>query len=297
MTTVDGDRDGLSEGGRGGDAAPTAPDQRPEPMREGEILSDLRQRARQAYRDSVAAGAGLSGKALGERFGRSERWGRERIAETRSTRTALDEFGVSGRNGIAGDGGISAAAAGQPTRQSHGTDMAAAADGSAGLPLPGARFVAWLGFVFGSVMSVAANVLHTWLPAEEHPAGWSPGIAPQVGSAVWPLGLLLSVEVLSRVRWAPGMWWALARYGGAGTVAVGSAVISYGHLHEVLLAWDYGPLGAAVGPLVLDGLMVVSGFALLAMSRSRGGASASVTGFVTDVSADSPATGSGGPDA
>jgi hypothetical protein len=99
------------------------------------------------------------------------------------------------------------------------------------------------------------------------------------------------------VRWAPGMWWALARYGGAGTVAVGSAVISYGHLHEVLLAWDYGPLGAAVGPLVLDGLMVVSGFALLAMSRSRGGASASVTGFVTDVSADSPATGSGGPDA
>jgi hypothetical protein len=66
--------------------------------------------------------------------------------------------------------------------------------------------------------------------------GWSPGIAPQIGSAVWPIGLLLSVEVLSRARWAPGFWWALARYGGAGTVAVGSAVISYGHLHEVLLA-------------------------------------------------------------
>jgi hypothetical protein len=75
------------------------------------------------------------------------------------------------------------------------------------------------------------------------------------------------VEVLSRVRWAPGFWWALARYGGAGTVAVGSAVISYGHLHEVLLAWNYGQLGAAVGPLVLDGLMVVSGFALLAITH------------------------------
>jgi hypothetical protein len=36
----------------------------------------------------------------------------------------------------------------------------------------------------------------------------------------------------------------------------------------VLIAWDYGPLGAAVGPLVLDGLMIVSGFALLAMSRT-----------------------------
>jgi hypothetical protein len=153
--------------------------------------------------------------------------------------------------------------------------------------------VAWLGFVFGSVMSVAANVLHAWLPAAERPAGWSPGIAPQIGSAVWPIGLLLSVEVLSRVRWAPGVWWVLARYGGAGTVAVGSAVISYGHLHEVLLAWEYGPLGAAVGPLVLDGLMVVSGFALLAMSRSR----EAFEGFVTDSVTDVGATGSGGPDA
>jgi hypothetical protein len=137
--------------------------------------------------------------------------------------------------------------------------------------------VAWLGFVFGSVMSIAANVLHAWLPVDERPAGWSPGIAPQVGSAVWPIGLLLSVEVLSRVPWAPGFWWALARYGGAGTVAVGSAIISYGHVHEVLLAWDYGPLGAAVGPLVLDGLMVVSGFALLTMSREQAGTAGSVT--------------------
>src|ERR1041385_7384479 len=82
-----------------------------------------------------------------------------------------------------------------------------------------------------------------------------------------PIGLLLSVEVLSRVRWHHGRWWRLARVGGAGAVAVGSAVISYGHLRDVLLAWGYGPLGAGVGPLVLDGLMVVSGFALLAIQR------------------------------
>ena len=79
------------------------------------------------------------------------------------------------------------------------------------------------------------------------------------------------------------VWWALARYGGAGTVAVGSAIISYGHLHEVLLAWEYGPLGAAVGPLVLDGLMVVSGFALLAISRApEGSADPGITSSVTD---------------
>ncbi|WP_425469202.1 hypothetical protein [Pseudonocardia hierapolitana] len=82
--------------------------------------------------------------------------------------------------------------------------------------------------------------------------------------------------------------------------------MSYGHLHEVLLAWEYGPLGAAVGPLVLDGLMVVSGFALLAMSRaSQGtadpGIAGSVTDSVTPVAAKPPttnrcATGAGGAD-
>jgi hypothetical protein len=137
----------------------------------------------------------------------------------------------------------------------------------------GGRLVAWAGFVFGSVMSVAANVLHTWLPAADRPPGWSPAVAAQVGAAVWPIGLLLSVEVLSRVPWPRGWQWMLARFAGTGAVALGSAIISYGHLRGVLLAWQYDPLAAAVGPLVLDGLMVISGFALLAMSyasRDRG---------------------------
>lgn len=127
----------------------------------------------------------------------------------------------------------------------------------------GGRLVAWAGFVFGSVMSIAANVLYTWLPAADMQPGWAPSIAAQIGAAVWPVGLLLSVEVLSRVAWQDGWPWKLARYGGAGVVALGSAIISYGHLNGVLIAWNYGQVGAAVGPLVLDGLMVVSGFALL----------------------------------
>jgi hypothetical protein len=59
---------------------------------------------------------------------------------------------------------------------------------------------------------------------------------------------------------------SLVRFGGAGTVALGSAVISYGHVQDVLAAWGYNVLAAHVGPLVLDGLMSISGFALLAMT-------------------------------
>lgn len=133
----------------------------------------------------------------------------------------------------------------------------------------GGRLVAWAGFVFGSVLSMAMNWWHTWLPAAEMPAGWTPGIAPQIMSAVWPLFLLLSVEVLSRVHWREGVLWMLARYGGVGTVAVGSAVISYSHVREVLMSWGYDSWGAAVGPLVMDGLMVACGFAMLSESTGR----------------------------
>lgn len=42
---------------------------------------DLRAAARDAYRASLAAGAPLSGAALGRRFEMSERWGRDRVTE------------------------------------------------------------------------------------------------------------------------------------------------------------------------------------------------------------------------
>lgn len=59
---------------------------------------------------------------------------------------------------------------------------------------------------------------------------------------------MLAVEALSRIHWPTGLGWGLARYGGAGTVALGSAIISYGHLRDVLLAWQYGPSPPPSGP-------------------------------------------------
>src|SRR5690606_18813997 len=121
------------------------------------------------------------------------------------------------------------------------------------------KVVAWLGFGFGSVISIAGNVLHAWLPADP------PSIAAQIGAAAWSIALLLSVEAISRVRWRSGWLWGLARYVGLGVVGLGSFAISYGHMSEVLTAWGYG-MGAYVGPIVIDGLMVISGFALLSES-------------------------------
>ncbi|MEU6584120.1 hypothetical protein [Nocardia sp. NPDC046763] len=134
---------------------------------------------------------------------------------------------------------------------------------------PRGHRVAQAGFVFGSLTSVATNVLHTYLPTVHMPSGVALVIAARIGSAAWPLGLLLSIEVLARVAWRRGRGWALARFGGAGTVALGSAVISYSHVRDVLLAWGYGHPAAEFGPLTLDGLMVVCGFALLSLTPTE----------------------------
>lgn len=51
---------------------------------------DLRDAARDAYRASLAAGAPLSGAALGRRFDMSDRWGRDRVAEVQRYGTSSE---------------------------------------------------------------------------------------------------------------------------------------------------------------------------------------------------------------
>lgn len=239
--------------------------------------TDLNEQARRAYRESAAAGAPLSRQALGDLFERSPSWGRDRIAEVRAeddttATTAIPEAAeqvpqaptegppVAPVPDLAPPA-VAVAAAVTVTRDT-GTDTPAESH-------PGARLMAWAGFAIGSLVSVAGNWLAAWLPAADNPPGWAPSLASQVGAAVWPVALLVSVEVLSRTAWRAGWHWTLVRFGGVAVVALGSAVISYGHIHAVLRSWGYDPVGAGVGPLVIDGLMVVSGFALLAMSNTN----------------------------
>jgi hypothetical protein len=124
------------------------------------------------------------------------------------------------------------------------------------------------GFGLGSLVSVGFNLQSAWLPAAEHGPNWSPSLASQAAAVVWPLTLIVSVEVLSRVTWPDGNGWKLVRFSGILAVALGSATISYGHIYEVLIAWGYDRHQAIVGPLVVDGLMLISGFALVALGRA-----------------------------
>lgn len=127
----------------------------------------------------------------------------------------------------------------------------------------GGKLVSWTGFIFGTVVSVAANVLAARIPPADAKPDWAPRVDTQLGSAVWPLALLLSIEVLARVAWPKGLWWGIARFGGLSIVASGAFAISYQHINHVLASWGYEMLSQGVGPLVIDGLMIICGVAML----------------------------------
>jgi hypothetical protein len=71
------------------------------------------------------------------------------------------------------------------------------------------------------------------------------------------------------VRWQSGAWWAIARYGGVTIVAAVAAIVSYRHMSGLLIAYGEDSLSAHIGPLAVDGLMVVAGLALLTIGADR----------------------------
>lgn len=132
--------------------------------------------------------------------------------------------------------------------------------------LMGARLVAWTCFLFGTVVSVGFNVLAAFLVPTDAAEGWRPDVWTILGAAVWPLALLGSIELLARVPWPDTVLARVIRYGAMSVVALFAAAISYQHIRSVLLAWRYNELSSGVGPLVIDGLMVLAGYAMVVIS-------------------------------
>ncbi|MFC5941991.1 DUF2637 domain-containing protein [Micromonospora harpali] len=134
---------------------------------------------------------------------------------------------------------------------------------------------AYVGVILGGVVSIAANVAHTYLPKPPDgvPAGWAPdpGWSPSplavALSVFWPVALFVAVEILTRIPWGEGVSSVVARVAGVLPVAVVAAVVSYRHLSGLLEHFGEDPLTIAIGPLAVDGLMVMASAALLVTNR------------------------------
>lgn len=258
--------------------------------------STLRARAHEVYRRSLVTGAPLSGAELGSMFGRSDRWARRVMAGVRDAGVplsaedvrdvlrveshmpellaALDGAGPTEppvvRAGMAG---------GADEPPPRGAAAGSASSGRGRTRRPVGYWWALCAFLGGAALSVAANIADALYPtavqvaalerAGLSAAAFVPPTGAVVTAACWPLLLLGAVEVLTRVEWPRGFWWGLARYGGAVAVALIAAVMSYRHMAGLLTAYGEDWFNAHLGPLAVDGLMVVSGFALLALGLRR----------------------------
>lgn len=131
---------------------------------------------------------------------------------------------------------------------------------------------AYFGATLGGAVSIAANVAHSYVPpagpdGTRPPADWAPDPGAVVGAIFWPVALLVAVEILARVVWPAGRGWALLRFGGLLPVALVAALVSYRHLSGLLAHYGEDSVTTALGPLAVDGLMLMATGALIATGR------------------------------
>lgn len=116
--------------------------------------------------------------------------------------------------------------------------------------------IAWLAFATGAVVSIGANVLHAL-------DGDGPTDFGRLVAAGWaPVALLLVAELVARARQS-GPWWIITlRWSGTAVVAAVAAIVSYGHMRDLLLSYGETALVAHLLPLSVDGLLLVASLAL-----------------------------------
>jgi hypothetical protein len=123
---------------------------------------------------------------------------------------------------------------------------------------------AYTGAVLGAVVSVAANVAHSYVPPAGASDGWTPHAGAVLGAAFWPSALFVAIEILARTSWPDLTRWVLLRWLGLLLVAAVAAVVSYRHLSGLLRWYGEDRITYLIGPLAVDGLMVMATGALIA---------------------------------
>lgn len=121
---------------------------------------------------------------------------------------------------------------------------------------------AYVGMTLAGVASIAANVLHAMQPANP-PAG------SVIAAGLWPVFLFVAIEILAKHEWPDGARWVAIRVFGLVPVAAVSAVVSYRHMNGLLAHWGEDAVTATIGPLAVDGLLVMSTGAIIAAGMAK----------------------------
>jgi hypothetical protein len=157
-------------------------------------------------------------------------------------------------------------------------------------PSVSGRGWAYIGAALGGTVSIAANVAHSYVPPAGAPATWTPQPGAVVGAIFWPVALFVVTEILARVVWPSGKGWMVVRFGGLLPVALVAALVSYKHLAGLLRFYGEDAVTAHLGPLAVDGLMVMATGALLATARRTAVVAEDIAAATSPVPAAAEAT-------
>lgn len=116
------------------------------------------------------------------------------------------------------------------------------------------------GLGLGAMLSVLGNETHTVLVSSHVNL-----IIRVVLAFIWPAALFVAVEIFVRVAWRKRMIDRLGRVILLGPVSAVAAVVSYQHIHALMILGGEDDFSALIGPLAIDGLMLGSTVALLAI--------------------------------
>jgi hypothetical protein len=135
--------------------------------------------------------------------------------------------------------------------------------------------------IVGAGFSLASNAAHTMLyprPDGVAVAGWraldrlhpdyAPGRWALAVSILWPILLFMVIEAMARTNWPGGFWSWAARFGGLIPVGTVAAVVSYNHMSELLLFNGSSEFNSAIGPIAIDGAMLMGTVILLLTSAT-----------------------------
>jgi hypothetical protein len=152
---------------------------------------------------------------------------------------------------------------------------------------------AYIGAALGGTVSIAANIAHSYVPptdlAPRLAQDWSPNIGAVIGAMFWPVALFVATEILTRVAWPSGWAWQLVRWLGMLPVAAVAALVSYRHLSGLLDFYGEEWIVRILGPLAVDGLMVMATGAILATGQTKHNpASVSVPAAATPITVPAP---------
>ncbi len=116
------------------------------------------------------------------------------------------------------------------------------------------------GLVLGALFSIAGNIVHTVMSES------AVSLAIRIPlAAAWPSLLFVSVEILVRVPWRRKLLDTLGRIVLLLPVGAVTAIVSYIHLHHLMVLAGENGWAAMLGPVGVDGTMIGSTIALLAI--------------------------------